>query len=749
MRLIDKFIRSQLELTKPMVDGTPLESARSWQDKIGKLMHFSKRRNVVILPAHQSEPNCDLIVPRDELRGGVILYLHGGGYVGGTMDYARGMAAILSSECGMRALAVEYRLAPEHPYPAALDDVLMAYNKLVESGTPPEKIIFAGESAGGGLCYALALKLKELGKRQPAGIVAISPWCDLTLSGESYDHNKEADPSLTKERLEFYVDCYLDTPYCNAGMSAKDADKLTEEEKIHREEMRHEPYLSPIFADLSGIAPSLIFAGGDEILLSDSLAMAEKLTSCGCSADLVIRPHMWHSYVLYCLKSNSGDFERMNQFIRKCMPKDNERKLKWMHIDNAGKIYPASRTSRWNNIFRLSMTLTEDIDRSVLQSALDVTVRRFPSIAVRLHRGMFWYYLEEIPRAPKIQDEKSYPLVRMPFDDIRHCAFRVLVYKKRIACEFFHALTDGNGALVFLKSLVAEYLLEKYGEHIPAKDGVLDRLEAPDSAEYTDLFPKYKGTVAKSRTDTKAYRIHATPEEDGFAHLTSFSMNVSELLELAHEYHVTVTALLTAAIIKSAIALQNKDIPNRRKQKEVKVLIPCDLRRIFGENTLRNFALYASPGVDPRLGEYTLSEIAEIVQHKMALDITKKNMSAMIYTNVRDEDNILMKLAPLFLKNIAMKLVFMMVGETTSTLTLSNLGKVTLPAEMEKYVEKIDFVLGPQASGPYNVAAISYKDTLTLNVIRDTVEPRLEYEIYRTLRDAGMHIKVESNERQE
>ena len=107
----------------------------------------------------------------------------------------------------------------------------------------------------------------------------------------------------------------------------------------------------------------------------------------------------------------------------------------------------------------------------------------------------------------------------------------------------------------------------------------------------------------------------------------------------------------------------------------------------------------------------------------------------------------MMKLAPLFLKNIAMKLVFMMVGEKTSTLTLSNLGKVSMPKEMEEYVERVDFVLGVQSSGPYNATVISYKDTLTLNIIRDTIEPRLEMEVYKVLRECGIHVKVESNER--
>ena len=747
MNLTDKIIRSQLELTKPIADGTGLEVSRSFQDKIGRLMHFTRRRDVVAHDGFFEGARGALVVPRDELRGGVILYLHGGGYTCGTLEYAKGFAAVLSAECGMRVFSSEYRLAPENPYPAALEDAYAAYRAIVEAGTPPEKIIVAGESAGGGLCYALCLLLKEKGEELPAGIIAISPWLDLTLSGDSYEHNKEADPSITKDRLKFFADCYVGKEKYHPKASAKRSKKAREEkESSEFESVKKNPFVSPIFADLSDMPPSLIFVGGDEILLSDSKRMNDALIKAGCEITLVERPDMWHAYVLYSLKSNRGDFAAMNAFIKRVLPEGNERKLRWMHLDNSAKIYPASATSRWNNIYRLSATLTEDVDKEILQSALDVTVRRFPSIAVRLHRGMFWYYLEEIPHAPEIMNEKHQPLVRMPFDDIRKCAFRVLVYKKRIAVEFFHALTDGNGGLVFLKTLVAEYLTERYGIKIPAEMGILDRLEAPSEEELEDSFPKNKAKVGRSRQESDSYRIYGTPEQNGFCHVTTFIMRPSELLEIAHKNGVTVTAVLAAAFILAGINLQNIDRPNIKKQKKVKVLIPCDLRKIFGSKTLRNFVLFSTPGVDPRLGEYEFSELCRIVYHKMSLDITKKNMSARIYTNVKDEENMLLKLAPLFLKNIVMKLVFLAVGEKKSTLSVSNLGAVKLPEPMNEYVKALDFVLSVQSAAPYNAGVISYGDELRMNIIRNIKEPRLEMALYRVFKSVGIHVKVESND---
>ena len=181
-----------------------------------------------------------------------------------------------------------------------------------------------------------------------------------------------------------------------------------------------------------------------------------------------------------------------------------------MRLDNAAKIYPAAKRRNWNNFFRISATLTEPIDTGVLASALDVTARRFPSIAVRLRRGVFWYYLEEIPHTPPIQEEKSCPLAHVPFQEVRRCAFRVLVYRDRIAVEFFHALTDGTGGLIFLKTLVAEYLTQKYGVAIPAENGVLGRLEEPDPEELEDSFLHYAGDVTASRKESTAYHLSGT-----------------------------------------------------------------------------------------------------------------------------------------------------------------------------------------------------------------------------------------------
>lgn len=744
MKFSDKFVKTHLELFRPLTDKANIDLSRSAQEKAGKVIRFSYRSDVVITDEDFGGVKGVLVVPRDELRTGIILYLHGGGYVSGGIEYTKGFSSVLSAECGMRVAAIDYRLAPENPYPAALDDCVSAYRALLDMGYSGDSILLAGESAGGGLCFSLSLKLSEMGLAMPAGILAVSPWCDLTHTAESHTTNKKADVTLTKEKLDYFARCYLGE---HTNTKADIRKEMKKEVSEDYQEKLLSPYVSPVYADLGSMPPTLILVGGDEILLSDAKTMHEKLSDAGIYSKLIIREKMWHAYPIYCLKSTKHDYDQINSFIKKVFPKDSERKLRWMGIDNSGKIYPAAKTSRWTNVFRISATLTESVDRAILQSALDVTVRRFPGIAARLRRGTFWYYLEEISHAPKIMDEKAYPLSRMPFDDIRECAFRVLVYKKRIAVEFFHAITDGNGGLIFLKTLLAEYLLQKKGLKVPFEYGVLDRLEEPTKEELEDSFLKYAGKVSATRKEPDSYRIWGEFEEDSYRHLTSLLLNTDNLLSEARKRGVTITSLLTAALIKAGINLQNEDVPYLKKQKEVRVLVPCDLRRLYGVESLRNFALYATPGVDPRLGEYTFDELCSIVQKQLQLEITPKVMSAKIRTNVKDEENILLKLTPLFLKNAVMKLVFSLVGERKSMTTFSNLGAVKLPIPMREHIERFDFVLNVQSRAPYNTSVISYGDLTVLSVIRNITEPRLEMALYKVLREVGIKVKVESNQR--
>ena len=720
MELHAKRVRAQLNLFKPVMTSCSLEASRKGQDKLGELMTALHRSEIMTKNHDFQHFQGAWIMPQDQRRGGVVLYLHGGGYTCGSLEYAKGFSSVLAAECGVRVFCAAYRLAPEHRYPAAVEDALEAYQYLLKKGYAGHQILLCGESAGGGLIYALCLKLKELGLPLPCGLIGISPWTDLTGSGKSYEENREVDPSMSPELLQFYAKCYTDDPA--------------------------NPLCSPLFGDLTGFPPSLLFVGGDEVMLDDTRMLHQKLVKSGCRSKLIVAPERWHAYVLYCLSENMPqDFETINRFMDKVLSP--ARSLRWMKLDNAAKIYPAAKRRNWNNFFRISATLTEPVDVAVLRSALDVTARRFPSIAVRLRRGMFWYYLEQIPHSPAIQEEKSCPLAHAPFHEVRQCAFRVLVYHNRFAVEFFHALTDGTGGLTFFKTLLAEYLSQKYGLTIPAGDGVLGRLEEPDAEELEDSFLRYAGNIKASRKEATAWHLTGTPEKDGFKDLVTLMIPAPALKECAKAHGVTVTELLCAAMMQAICQLQAEKVPQRSRRKPVKVLLPVNLRNLFPSKTLRNFASYITPEVDPRMGDYTFDEICAAVHHRMGLENNPQTMRAKFAANVASEQSPLLRVMPLFIKNLAMKAVFDTVGECKSCLCLSNLGVVRLPEVMAPYVARMDFIIGVQAKAPHNCGVLTWNDTVYINCIRSIREPELELHFYRVLHQLGLPVKVESNQR--
>ena len=245
----------------------------------------------------------------------------------------------------------------------------------------------------------------------------------------------------------------------------------------------------------------------------------------------------------------------------------------WYRLDTAALIFPAVARRDWCNAFRVSATLTEEIDPELLQRAMDDMRRHFPNFFVVLRKGMFWYYLEESRLPVKVQNDYAYPLTFMSSRELRQKCLRVLYYKNRIACEFFHSLTDGHGGSIFLCNLTARYLELKYGLNIPREGVLVDLTRPPSSEELEDSFLKNAAEVAAGRKEEKSYRLHGTREPSGFRTLTTGIVETRALLDLAHRYHVTVTALLAAVMTESIIGIQNAE-RLRKRQRPVKITIP-------------------------------------------------------------------------------------------------------------------------------------------------------------------------------
>lgn len=238
--------------------------------------------------------SAEWLIPKNSPPRKMLLYLHGGAYIMGNCATHRQLVSYIARSSGVAALLPEYRLAPEHPFPAAIDDAVRVYRALLADGYAAEDIVVAGDSAGGGLIMALLLSLRDSGDPQPAAACLLSPWLNLTGSGESMRTRAHRDPWFQPEDLQI-VAAY----YCS------------------KNELTH-PLVSPVYADLSGLPPIYIQVGADEILLSDSTDAADKLEHAGGNVELEIWPGMWHVFQIFVhqMPESRAAVRKIGAFIR-------------------------------------------------------------------------------------------------------------------------------------------------------------------------------------------------------------------------------------------------------------------------------------------------------------------------------------------------------------------------------------------------------------------------------------------------
>ena len=228
---------------------------------------------------------------REHKRRRVILYCHGGGYTSGGLGFSKVLASKLCRATGMDVLAFDYRLAPEHPFPAAIEDGQAAWDYLMRLGFGARDVILAGDSAGGNLSLVLCLRLREEGRLLPGAILLMSPWTDMTMTGESMLERAEIDPALTPEYIRAVREAYA------GGLDPA------------------QPRLSPLFGDFCGFPPTLIQVGTHEILYSDAERLAERMKAAGVECRLEVWENMWHDFQMYPNKTAANAMQNMAYFL--------------------------------------------------------------------------------------------------------------------------------------------------------------------------------------------------------------------------------------------------------------------------------------------------------------------------------------------------------------------------------------------------------------------------------------------------
>ena len=404
-------------------------------------------------------------------------------------------------------------------------------------------------------------------------------------------------------------------------------------------------------------------------------------------------------------------------------------KKRWYKLDNAAKIFPPSSNKKDPKVFRFTYVLKEYVDKDILQEATDEALEYFPNFSSILKQGFFWHYLEITNKKPIIKEEKKEICSPLYRKNKKKLLFRVNYYKNRINLEVYHALSDGTGALEFLKAIVNIYLNKKNN-----LDNEID-YDASLEEKSADSFNKYyKSTNSKNEVDEKAYKIKGEKFDDYRFKVITGTMNVKDMIALAHRYHTTLTGLIVGIYIwaiRENMNLKDKDKP-------IYIDIPVNLRKYFKSQTARNFFSVLKLKYK---GSDELENIIKFVDSYLKEELKQDNLFKRMNKFATIEHNFLVRLVPLFIKNIILKFANYLTNQNLTT-SVTNLGIIKIPDEIKEYIDSFEVYV---STDKMQISLCSYLDKLNISFTSVFISTDIIKDFYRKLASFGIDITIISN----
>lgn len=416
----------------------------------------------------------------------------------------------------------------------------------------------------------------------------------------------------------------------------------------------------------------------------------------------------------------------------------------WIKLDNAANVFPSVAKSYNSAFYRIAMVLTEPVRPAILQKALNKTLRRYPLFSSRIRKGLFWRYMETGNQEILVRKEEDYPCYPLKNSLNEEQLIKVLYYNNRISFEVFHAVTDGNGAVEFLKTLVFEYL--KLAGKMLQPEGLLSPAqERFNQQEAEDGFRRYYSKdKVPFRVQKKAYQITGTYFEPFGHNVIHGVISADQFKQLAKRHGTSITELLLAILVymiyrESCLDSNNKKLP-------IKITVPVNLRRFFPTNSLRNFFATVNIEISSEK-EQSLISILQQIKIQMKDNLQKTKMQEAINRNINFEKIIIARFIPLLVKDLIVRNLFFYYNDKLRTCTVSNLGRIQLPESMSSYVKRIELVFYPTLNNPINCGICSVNDELVITFARTIEENQIISNFFRYLtKEYGIEVKIYSNE---
>lgn len=410
----------------------------------------------------------------------------------------------------------------------------------------------------------------------------------------------------------------------------------------------------------------------------------------------------------------------------------------WYPVDNAGKIFPAVSKDSRSSVFRLSFYLNEKIDPDRLTQAVNDVLPRFETFAVELKSGLFWNYLSKNHNQAVVRNEDPIICKYVPAATNNGYLFTVYYYHNKITLETFHCLSDGTGAMEFLKSITYRYY-QLNGLSIE-HEGIIKATLPFNVDETADMFnDTYDKSSKKALKEEPAYHFTGEKFADHYSMLVRAKLPTEELLTLARNAQATIGEYVTALM---AYSIYMKQPACRKTKKPIKIFVPVNLRKFFSSPTLRNFSLYIKATFSGK-ETWTFERMLEATKVYFKEQLNKEDLHGRINSNVGFEKNIAIKILPLPIKNLAFQLSYFYLAENINTYAISNLGNVQLPKQMEGLIQDIEFSIGGTSMA---IASIHGYTNLSLNT--EFKDLSVIHAFLSHFVQAGLHVQVDTNYRE-
>ncbi|MEY8353096.1 DUF6320 domain-containing protein [Lachnospiraceae bacterium 54-53] len=413
---------------------------------------------------------------------------------------------------------------------------------------------------------------------------------------------------------------------------------------------------------------------------------------------------------------------------------------RWRRLDNTAKIFPVIASENLSNVFRISAVLKEEVDPGTLQRALEEILPQFEGFSVKLRRGFFWYYFENNKRMPVIERETTYPCKYIDPHSSQLFLFRASYFGSRINLEVFHAVTDGLGAVNFLKALVYRYLDLTHNSRTGHR--AAQKISPDVSMNVEDSYVRhYKKTVKRRYSSRKAYHLsgEALPlDEENILH---GYVGLKELKEVSRSCGVTITRFLAGALVW---AIYQEYLEGKSCSESIGISLPINLRTFFGSETMANFFAVTIIDFLSTSENHTFSEVLEAVSRQMDHKITKERLEETISYNVSNEKKWYLRITPLFVKWCVLNMIFRK-NDKAYTMTLSNIGPIEIEKDYARDVRRFHIMIGVSGRQPVKCAVCSYGEEVIVTFTSVFQDTRLQDRFFDFFKEMGIPVSLESN----